>query len=70
VRTQSKIGARSGSACLFRGRMRVVKRYTCPFCDSIDVQFVIFSEELPEDGPVVQEMKRLAEEEVQRKNKD
>ena len=48
----------------------MVKRYTCSFCDSIDVQFVIFSEELPEDGPVVQKMKRLAEEEVRKKNKD
>ena len=28
------------------------ERYTCPICDSIDVQFVIGIAELPDDDPL------------------
>jgi hypothetical protein len=42
------------------------ERYTCPNCDSIDVQFVIGIKELPEDDP----MRRFAEEEARKKNHD
>jgi hypothetical protein len=38
------------------------ERYTCPICDSIDVQFVIGIEELPDDDPLIEAMKRLAKE--------
>ncbi|OKO91719.1 hypothetical protein AC629_01850 [Bradyrhizobium sp. NAS80.1] len=29
------------------------ERYTCPLCDSIDVQFIIHREELPEGDPLL-----------------
>ena len=38
------------------------QRYTCPLCDSIDVQFALSIEELPDDDPLIEAMKRLAEE--------
>ena len=38
------------------------ERYTCPICDSIDVQFAVGIEELPDDDPLIGAMKRLAEE--------
>ena len=38
------------------------ERYTCPICDSIDVQFVIGIAELPDDDPLRNATKRLAEE--------
>ena len=37
------------------------ERYTCPICDSIDVQFAIGIEELPDDDPLIEAMKRRAE---------
>src|SRR5258708_38957943 len=36
------------------------ERHTCPLCDSIDVQFAIGVEELPDDDPLIEAMKRLA----------
>ena len=38
------------------------ERYTCPICHSLDVQFVIGIEELPDDDPIIETMKRLAKE--------
>jgi hypothetical protein len=38
------------------------ERYTCPICDSIDAQFEISREELPDDDPGAQKMDELAEE--------
>ena len=43
------------------------ERYTCPICDSIDVQFVIGIEELPDDDPLIEAMKRLAKEDDRKK---
>jgi hypothetical protein len=40
------------------------ERFTCPLCDSIDVQFVVFRHELPDDDPVAQKMDELAAEEA------
>jgi hypothetical protein len=37
------------------------ERCTCPICDSIDVQFAIGIEELPDDDPLIEAMKRRAE---------
>ena len=37
------------------------ERYTCPICDSIDVQFAIGIEELPDDDPLRNAAKRLTE---------
>ena len=37
------------------------ERYTCPICDSIDVQFAIGIEELPDDHPLIEAMKQRAE---------
>jgi hypothetical protein len=42
------------------------ERYTCPLCDSIDVQFVIGIDEFPEDDP----MRRFAEEEARKKKNE
>jgi len=36
------------------------ERYTCLICDSIDVQFAIGIEEVPDDDPLRNAMKRLA----------
>jgi hypothetical protein len=38
------------------------ERCTCPICDSIDVQFAVGIEELPDDDPLIEAMKRRAEE--------
>jgi anaerobic ribonucleoside-triphosphate reductase len=38
------------------------ERYTCPNCDSIDVQFAIGIEELDDDDPLIEAMKQRAEE--------
>ena len=38
------------------------QRYTCPLCDSIDVQFAVGIEELPDDDPLRNATKRLTEE--------
>ena len=38
------------------------ERCTCPICDSIDVQFAIGIEELPDDDPLIEAMKQRAEE--------
>jgi anaerobic ribonucleoside-triphosphate reductase len=35
-------------------------RFTCPLCDSIDVQFEVRIEELPDDDPLRNAAKRLA----------
>lgn len=35
-------------------------RFTCPLCDSIDVRFEVFRDELPDDDPVARRMDRLA----------
>ena len=32
------------------------ERYTCPICDSIDVQFAIGIEELDDDDPLIEAM--------------
>jgi uncharacterized Zn finger protein (UPF0148 family) len=37
-------------------------RLKCPNCGSADVQFVIGIEELPDDDPLIEAMKRRAEE--------
>jgi hypothetical protein len=37
------------------------ERYTCPICDSIDVQFAIGIEELDDDYPLIEAMRRRAE---------
>jgi hypothetical protein len=37
-------------------------RHECPNCSSIDVQFALGIEELPGDDPLIEAMKRLAEE--------
>lgn len=39
-------------------------RRKCPNCGSIDAQLAIGIEELPDDHPFVEAMKRLAEEDV------
>jgi len=36
------------------------ERFTCPLCDSIDVQFAIAIEEVPDGDPLLNTMKRLA----------
>lgn len=36
-------------------------RHTCPLCDSIDVQFAIGIDELPDDDPLIQALTRMAE---------
>ena len=38
------------------------ERYTCPIYDSIDVQFAIGIEELPDGDPLIEAMKRRAKE--------
>jgi hypothetical protein len=38
------------------------ERYTCPICDSIDVQFAIGIVEFPDDDPLIEAMKQRAEE--------
>jgi hypothetical protein len=38
------------------------ERYTCPICDSIDVQFAIGIEELPDDDPLIEAIKQRAKE--------
>lgn len=38
------------------------KRHTCPICASIDVQFAIGIEELPDDDPLIEAMKQRAKE--------
>ena len=38
------------------------QRYTCPICGSPDVQFAIGIEELPDDDPLIEAMKRRAKE--------
>ena len=45
------------------------ERYTCPICDSINVQFVIGIEELPDDDRLIEAMKRRAEQDGE-KNDD
>lgn len=37
------------------------ERYTCPICNSIDVQFAIGIEELDDDDPLIEAMRRRAE---------
>ena len=37
-------------------------RDACPNCGSVNVQFAIGIEELADDDPLIEEMKRLAEE--------
>jgi hypothetical protein len=44
------------------------QRSTCPLCDSIDVQFAVGIEELPDDAPLRNATKRLTEEDG--KNED
>lgn len=36
-------------------------RFTCPLCNSIDVQFEVRIEELPDDDPLRNAAKRLTE---------
>ncbi len=36
-------------------------RFTCPVCESIDVQFVVFRHELSDEDPVARKMDALAE---------
>jgi len=38
------------------------ERSTCPMCDSIDVQFVVYRHELPDDGPAARRMDALTAE--------
>jgi len=38
-----------------------VGRYECPRCGSIDVQFALGVEELPDDDPLIEAVSRLAE---------
>ena len=45
------------------------ERCTCPICDSIDVQFAVGIEELPDDDPLIEAMKRRAEQDGE-KNDD
>jgi hypothetical protein len=37
-------------------------RHECPNCGSVNVQFALGIEELPDDDPLIETMKRLAEE--------
>jgi hypothetical protein len=37
-------------------------RHECPNCGSVDVQFALGIEELPDDDPLIEAMERLAEE--------
>ncbi|MFB9268016.1 hypothetical protein ACFFWD_33615 [Bradyrhizobium erythrophlei] len=37
-------------------------RRECPNCGSVDVQFAVGIEELPDDDPLIETMRRLAEE--------
>jgi hypothetical protein len=46
-----------------------LERFTCPICDSIDVQFEINIEELPDDDPLRNAAKRLTEKD-DRKSED
>lgn len=37
------------------------ERFTCPLCDSIDVQFIISRDEVPEDDPLLNAPKSPSE---------
>ncbi|WP_407180414.1 hypothetical protein [Bradyrhizobium sp. STM 3562] len=45
------------------------ERYTCPACGSIDVHFVVFRHELPDDDPAAKRMDELATEEANKRPK-
>jgi hypothetical protein len=49
-------------ACGKEGTFVYDGRHECPNCSSIDVQFALGIEELPGDDPLIEAMKRLAEE--------
>jgi uncharacterized Zn finger protein (UPF0148 family) len=49
-------------ACGKEGTFVYDGRHECPNCGSVDVQFAIGVQELPDDDPLIETMKRLAEE--------
>jgi hypothetical protein len=49
-------------ACGKEGAFVYDGRHECPNCSSIRVQFALGIEELPDDDPFIEAMKRLAEE--------
>jgi hypothetical protein len=55
-------------ACGKEGTFVYDGRHKCPKCGSVDVQFALGIEQLPDDDPLIEAMKRLAEEDG--KNKD
>jgi hypothetical protein len=46
--------------CGQEGTFDYVGRHECPNCGSVDVQFALGTEELPDDHPLIEAMKRLA----------
>lgn len=42
------------------------ERFTSPLCDSIDVHFVVFRHELPDDDPTAKRMDELAAEQAKK----
>lgn len=49
-------------ACGEEGTFVYEGRHVCPRCGSVDVQLAIGVEELPDDDPLIEAMKRLAKE--------
>jgi hypothetical protein len=49
-------------ACGIEGTFVYDGRHECPNCGSIEVQFALGIEELPDDDPLIEAMERLAEE--------
>jgi hypothetical protein len=49
-------------ACGEEGTFVYDGRYECPHCRSVEVQFTIGIEELPDDAPLIETMRQLVEE--------
>jgi hypothetical protein len=49
-------------ACRQQGTFVYHGRHECPNCGSVDVQFAVGIEELPDNDPLIATMRRLAEE--------
>jgi hypothetical protein len=46
------------------------ERFTCPLCDSIDVHFIVFRHELPDDDPTSKRMDELATEQAKKGSRE
>ncbi len=51
-------------SCRKEGSFVYDGRHACPNCGSVDVQFALSIEELPDDHPLIEAMRRLAEEDI------